>query len=76
MNEEQIRQNAEEYADGFYDRKFQNSLWKDKYYAHIAGAHSRDEEIENLRNVLQSEQEQSHAYIVELKNEITQLRNP
>ena len=49
MTEEQIKQNAEEYANSMYDKKYQHELWKECYMIHIAGAHSRDEEIKGLK---------------------------
>ena len=48
---EEIKQKAEEYADGVYDRKLQNAWWQECRQYHIAGAHSRDEEVENLEKL-------------------------
>jgi hypothetical protein len=49
MSAEEIKQNAEEYANSMYDKKYQNELWKECYMIYIAGAHSRDEEIKVLK---------------------------
>jgi hypothetical protein len=49
MTDEEIKQNAEEHANSMYDKKYQNELWKECYMIHIAGAHSRDEEIKVLK---------------------------
>jgi hypothetical protein len=65
MTDEQIKQNAEEYADALYDRKYQNELWRENYGAHIAGAHSRDEEVKRLYNSLEH-----------FRSIINNLRNP
>ena len=64
MTEEQIRQNAEEYAtDTYYDgTPFVNS---EKVESFIAGAHSRDEEIGTLEGLLKIKE-----------HEIKRLRNP
>lgn len=79
MTDEQIKQNAEAYADSIYDRKFQNSLWKDKYYAYLKGAHSRDEEIKDLRlaynNLVNSFCERGRE-LAKASQELDQLRNP
>lgn len=79
MTDEQIKQNAEEYADSIYDRKFQNSLWKDKYYAFVAGAHSRDEEIKELEKRVKYADESiadADKWIAKYKLELDKLRNP
>ena len=49
MTEQEIKQNAEEYANSMYDKKYQNELWKECYMIYIAGAHSRNEEIKELK---------------------------
>lgn len=49
MTEQEIIQKAEEYANSMYDKKYQNELWKECYMIHIAGAHSRDDEIKVLK---------------------------
>ena len=70
MKEEQIRQAAEEYATFFYDRKC--ALWKDRYYAYIEGARSRDEEIEKWKEI-----SKTHMQVInELHLELDQLRYP
>ena len=68
MTEEQIKQNAETYA-----RQVTNSNSKKELCTtindFIAGAHSRDEEIEQLKN-------DYHYMFCELVNKVEQLRNP
>ncbi len=78
MTEEQIKHNAEQYANRYEIRGTSNGEFRymDKKEAYIAGAHSRDEEINLLRTTLQSEQEQSHEHIIELQKELNKLRNP
>lgn len=49
MTQEQIKQNAEIYAR--YCSRARNTA----YYAYIAGAHSRDEEIEQLESGINNE---------------------
>lgn len=56
MTEEIIKQRAEDYANSMYDKKYQSELWKECYMIHIAGAHSRDEEIKELKKALSSVQ--------------------
>ena len=75
--EEQIKHNAELYANRYEIRGTSDGEFRymDKKDAYIAGAHSRDEEINLLRNTLQSEQEQSHEHIIELQKELSKLRN-
>jgi hypothetical protein len=65
MTDEQIKQNAEEYANSMYDKKYQCEPWKECYMIHNAGAHSRDEEIEMWKRVVEERQ-----------LEIEKLRNP
>ena len=78
MTEEQIKHNAERYANRYEIRGTSEGEYRymDKKDAYIAGAHSRDEEINLLRDTLQSEQEQSHEHIIELQKELNLLRNP
>ena len=78
MTEEQIKYNAEQYANRYEIRGTSDGEFRymDKKDAYIAGAHSRDEEINLLRDALQSEQEQSQEHIIELQNELNLLRNP
>ena len=79
MTEEQIKQNAEAYADDLYDRKCQNYLWRENYCAHIAGAHSLDEEIKHLKwKLAEKSGEVANAIAdkVLLKQELAKLRNP
>lgn len=55
--DEQIKQNAEEYAIQFlepYDEEYAPIKYVTAQMAHIAGAHSRDEEITILENQLKS----------------------
>lgn len=71
MTDEQIKQNAEEYANtfqnmcGFYERE---NCIKD----FIAGAHSRDEEIGRMNTTIRLYANQ----ISQLRKEIEQLCNP
>ena len=55
MTEEQIKHNAEEYANRYEIRGTSNGEFRymDKKDAYIAGAHSRDEEIEVLKKKLE-----------------------
>lgn len=55
MTEEQIKHNAEEYANRYEIRCTSNGEFRymDKKDAYIAGAHSRDEEIEVLKKKLE-----------------------
>ena len=55
MTEEQIKHNAEEYANRYEIRGTSNGEFRymDKKDAYIAGAHSRDEEIEGLKKKLE-----------------------
>lgn len=78
MTEEQIKHNAEQYANRYEIRGTSDGEFRymDKKDAYIAGAHSRDEEINLLRDTLQSEQEQSHEHIIELQKELNLLQNP
>ena len=58
MTEEQIKQNAEAYASKLVERDYHEDIWLDLYDAYIAGAHSRDEEIKELKEEIESLQEQ------------------
>ena len=79
--EEQIRQNAKEYAKKHYDTPFEddssmNVIVSEESY--IAGAHSRDEEIKELRKHDALENKMRVDLINEceqLKQELDQLRN-
>ena len=51
MTEEQIKQNADEYADGVYDRILQNAYWQECRHYFIEGAHSMLDEIKKLERV-------------------------
>lgn len=55
MTEEQIKHNAEEYANRYEIRGTSDGEFRymDKKDAYIAGAHSRDEEIEVLKKKLE-----------------------
>ena len=77
MTEEQIKQNAEEWVksliseeDGGYNEN-DVSLFLIKN-AFIAGAHSRDEEIERIKNEAAAIMDEACA----LKTELDKLRNP
>ena len=72
--EQEIIQNAEKYACPENSNLF--NIEKERVMAHfIAGAHSRDEEVNLLRDTLQSEQEQSQEHIIELQKELNKFRN-
>lgn len=71
MTEEQIKQNAEEYADKFVSRCFCGE-WKDVVLNFTAGALSRDEEIGRMNTTIRLYANQ----IAQLRKEIEQLRNP
>ena len=60
MTEEQIEQNAEEYSKKHYDIPFEDNSSMNveiSEESYIAGAHSRDEEIELLRKALSPAQQ-------------------
>lgn len=65
MTDKEIKQNAEEYANSMYDKQYQSELWKECYTIHIAGSHSRDEEVKRLYNRLEH-----------FRSIINNLRNP
>lgn len=73
MNAEQIRQNAEKYTNSL--RLSTENPPSDYhigiYDGYIAGAHSRDGEVENLENAMHSVNEYCH----QLRNKLYQLRN-
>lgn len=76
MTDEQIKQNAEAYADVFGRHMVDYYGVKDAY---IAGAHSRDEEIESLqKQIVHLSQREQMLFDreVELIAENDQLRNP
>ena len=50
MADEEIKQKAEEYANGIYDKNFQNSWWKECRQYFIVGAKSRNEEVKELEH--------------------------
>lgn len=77
MTEEQIKQNAEEYANTHkytLDELNNSILTVDEIVrlAYIAGAHSRDEEVNQLENALRNVNEYCH----QLRNKVYELRNP
>lgn len=76
MTDEEIKQNAEEYANSMYGKKYQNELWKECYMIHIAGAHSRDEEIKHLEEHLERTSCDIITYKAQVEQLIEQLRNP
>lgn len=72
--EQEIIQNAEKYACPENSNLF--NIEKERVMTHfIAGANSRNEEVNLLRDTLQSEQEQSQEHIIELQKELNKLRN-
>lgn len=74
MTEQEIIQNARKYACPENSSLF--NIEKELVMTHfIAGAHSRNSEINLLRDTLQSEQEQSQEHIIELQKELNKLRN-
>jgi hypothetical protein len=83
MTEEQIKQNAEKYADVFGRHMVDYYGVKDAF---IEGAHSRDEEIKELKEEIESLQEQYNTCfdgftkrgtkMGELMKENVKLRNP
>ena len=78
MNEEQIRQNAKEYIENKFPTNHLSERNKE-YNAFIAGAHSRDEEVEELRKHDTLENKMRIDLINEceqLKQELDSLRNP
>ena len=85
MTDEQIRQNAEKYADQFISRCFCGE-WKDVVLYFTAGAHSRDEEIKELKEEIESLKENEKELfdgfkkrgtkLGELMKENVKLRNP
>ena len=64
MTEEQIKQNAEEYANNEKQYYLEIGCYDLIYEAFIVGAHSRDNEIEELKK-----------RIDELEDEVAQLAN-
>lgn len=62
--EEQIKQNAEKYAK-YFDTSGEITIYKIAKEGYIAGAHSRDEEINALHDLLDT-----------YERELDQLRNP
>ena len=72
--EQEIIQNAEKYACPENSNLF--NIEKERVMTHfIAGANSRNEEVNLLRDTLQSEQEQSQEHIIELQKELNKFRN-
>ena len=78
MTDEQIKQNAEKYADQFVSRCFCGE-WKDVVLNFTAGAHSLDNEIYDLKQDIEGLQKmvkmRSDAFECALK-EIDRLSNP
>lgn len=72
MTDEQIKQNAEEYANCFYDRLYQGGMWQECVKTHIAGAHSRDVEVESLQRRVSIWKHEAEV----AAKELDQLRNP
>lgn len=91
MTEEQIKQNAEAYAEqhavridgGGYEEEYD---YKEQENAYIAGAHSRDEEIEELKKKLEDITKLKNCFASsldiydrdnkELQDELKLLRDP
>ena len=76
MTEEQIIQNAEAYADVFGRHMADYYGVKDAF---ISGAHSRDEEIKELKSLIKMESEIREGLLRDkhkLQDELDQLRNP
>lgn len=69
MTEEQIRQNA---ADYVYNFQPTGVITEDRLKCYIAGAHSRDKEIECIKNEAAAIMDEACA----LKIELDKLRNP
>ena len=76
MTEEQIRQNAKKHASS--PSSYKGTTYSDVYAAFIAGAHSRDEEIKELKwKLAEKSGEVANAIAdkVLLKQELNKLRN-
>ena len=78
MTDEQITQNAEEYAKKHYDVPFEddssmNVIVSEESY--IAGAHSRDEDIEILKDLFSNSQRYAHSLKESVKSMGEQLKN-
>lgn len=75
MTDEEIKQNAEWYSKAISNPNFN---WRDDdniaSVAFIAGAHSRDEEIEELKNKIKSIEEDRRICITNLLKECDRLR--
>lgn len=71
MTDEQIEQNAEKYADQFVSRCFCGE-WNEVILRFTAGAHSRDNEVNDLLSQL----EDKDGYIAYLRKELDKLLNP
>jgi hypothetical protein len=68
MTEEQIKRNAEEYASELVERAYHEEIWLDLYDAFIAGAHSRDEEVKQLKESMRKLRLRLMQQIHELRN--------
>lgn len=78
MKAEEIEQNAKEYAKKHYDIPFEdnssmNVIVSEESY--IAGAHSRDEEIEILKDLFSNSQRYVHSLKESVKSMGEQLKN-
>lgn len=71
MTDEQIEQNAEKYADQFVSRCFCGE-WNEVILRFTAGAHSRDDEVNDLLSQL----EDKDGYIAHLRKELDKLHHP
>lgn len=84
MTEEQIKQNAKKHASS--PSSYKGTTYSDVYAAFIAGAHSRDEEIEEMKKQLAAMTRFKNSFAggvdildndnKELQDELNQLRNP
>lgn len=74
MTQEQIKENANEFATHINGEK--SPFSSREYEAYIAGAHSRDEEIKELKHKIKSIEEDRRICITNLLKECDRLRNP
>lgn len=76
MTNEQIRQNA---ADYVYNFQPTGVITEDRLKCYIAGAHSRDEEINKLKSLIKMESEIREGLLRDkhkLQEDLDKLRNP
>ena len=72
MTEEQIKQKAEEYANKVNAFAEDESVYFAAKAGYVSGAHSRDDEIEHMKNESTAIMDEACA----LKTELDKLRNP